>query len=89
MHNKQLIHSGKLYLTILLNSDHLSVPASQVLFNHRLLDESLIIDVHDVCANTMLLTDDDNANDSIGWIALPLTGISFVPLISKVKRLCH
>ncbi|GAA0824345.1 hypothetical protein GCM10009111_34990 [Colwellia asteriadis] len=47
------------------------------------------MDVRDVCANTMLLTDDDKANDSMGWIALALTGISFVPLTSKVERLSH
>ncbi|GAA0824238.1 hypothetical protein GCM10009111_34870 [Colwellia asteriadis] len=45
-----------------------------------------VMDVRDVCANVMLLTDDDETNDTAGWIALALTGIGFVPVIGSAIK---
>ncbi|SFC77779.1 hypothetical protein [Pseudoalteromonas denitrificans] len=44
------------------------------------------MDCRDVCANTMMLTDDEQANDSDGWIALTLTGIGFIPLFGSAVK---
>ncbi|WP_199610065.1 contractile injection system protein, VgrG/Pvc8 family [Flocculibacter collagenilyticus] len=45
-----------------------------------------IMDCRDVCANAMLLTDDNDANDTDGWIALTLTGIGFVPVVGSAVK---
>ncbi|MBU2894370.1 hypothetical protein KO495_13730 [Colwellia sp. D2M02] len=45
-----------------------------------------VMDVRDVCANVMLLTDDNETNDTAGWIALALTGIGFVPVIGSAIK---
>ncbi|REL26564.1 hypothetical protein DXX93_08205 [Thalassotalea euphylliae] len=45
-----------------------------------------IMDCRDVCANVMVLTDDDKANDTNGWIALTLTGIGFIPVIGSAVK---
>ncbi|SFD77527.1 DNA/RNA non-specific endonuclease, partial [Pseudoalteromonas denitrificans] len=45
-----------------------------------------VMDCRDVCANTMMLTDDEQANDSDGWIALTLTGIGFIPLFGSAVK---
>lgn len=45
-----------------------------------------VMDVRDVIANAMLLTDDTEANDTDGWIALTLTGIGFVPVLGSAVK---
>ena len=45
-----------------------------------------IMDCRDVCANVMVLTDDDKANDTNGWIALTLTGIGFIPVLGSAVK---
>ncbi|WP_249314800.1 contractile injection system protein, VgrG/Pvc8 family [Pseudoalteromonas sp. S1727] len=45
-----------------------------------------IMDIRDICANTMLLTDDDKANDSDGWIAFTLTAIGLIPLFGSAVK---
>ncbi|WP_448565358.1 contractile injection system protein, VgrG/Pvc8 family [Thalassotalea ganghwensis] len=45
-----------------------------------------LMDCRDVCANVMLLSDDNEANDTDGWIALTLTGIGFVPLFGSAVK---
>ncbi|MBB1343542.1 type VI secretion system tip protein VgrG [Pseudoalteromonas sp. SR45-6] len=45
-----------------------------------------IMDIRDICANTVLLTDDDKANDSDGWIAFTLTAIGLVPLLGSAVK---
>ncbi|QBG37697.1 hypothetical protein EMK97_03820 [Litorilituus sediminis] len=45
-----------------------------------------VMDCRDVCANVMLLTDDDKANDTMGWIALTLTGIGFIPVLGSAVK---
>ncbi|MBB1482148.1 hypothetical protein H5186_22290 [Pseudoalteromonas sp. SG41-2] len=44
------------------------------------------MDIRDICANTVLLTDDDKANDSDGWIAFTLTAIGLVPLLGSAVK---
>ncbi|QZO15308.1 hypothetical protein [Pseudoalteromonas piscicida] len=34
-----------------------------------------VMDLRDIIANVMLLTDDDEANDTEAWLAFTLTGI--------------
>ncbi len=45
-----------------------------------------VMDCRDVCANVMMLSDDDEANDTSGWIALALTGIGFIPLFGSAIK---
>ena len=45
-----------------------------------------IMDIRDICANTILLTDDDKANDSDGWIAFTLTAIGLIPLFGSAVK---
>ncbi|TMO56963.1 polymorphic toxin type 15 domain-containing protein [Pseudoalteromonas phenolica] len=45
-----------------------------------------IMDVRDIMANVMLLTDDDKANDSDAWIAFTLTGIGLIPLFGSAIK---
>jgi gas vesicle protein len=45
-----------------------------------------IMDCRDVCANVMLLTDDEETNDTAGWIALALTGIGFIPVFGSAIK---
>ncbi|MEJ6475920.1 hypothetical protein [Pseudoalteromonas piscicida] len=40
-----------------------------------------VMDLRDIIANVMLLTDDDEANDTDAWLAFTLTGIGLVPFI--------
>ncbi len=44
------------------------------------------VDCRDVCANVMLLTDDEETNDAAGWIALALTGIGFIPVFGSAIK---
>ncbi|MFC3032171.1 hypothetical protein ACFOEE_06545 [Pseudoalteromonas fenneropenaei] len=39
-----------------------------------------IMDVRDIMANVMWLTDNDDSNDNDAWIAFTLTGIGLIPL---------
>ena len=45
-----------------------------------------VMDVRDILANVMLLTDDDKANDSDGWIAFTLTAIGLVPVLGSAVK---
>ncbi|WP_404389762.1 hypothetical protein [Pseudoalteromonas phenolica] len=45
-----------------------------------------IMDVRDIIANVMLLTDDDEANDNDAWIAFTLTGIGLTPLFGSAIK---
>ena len=45
-----------------------------------------IMDIRDICANVMLLTDDDKSNDSDGWIAFTLTAIGLIPLFGSAVK---
>ncbi|WP_231621092.1 MULTISPECIES: hypothetical protein [unclassified Pseudoalteromonas] len=45
-----------------------------------------VMDVRDILANIMLLTDDDKANDSDGWIAFTLTAIGLVPVLGSAVK---
>ncbi|WP_404389758.1 DNA/RNA non-specific endonuclease [Pseudoalteromonas phenolica] len=45
-----------------------------------------IMDVRDIIANVMLLTDDDEANDNDAWIAFTLTGIGLIPLFGSAIK---
>ncbi|RZG10520.1 hypothetical protein EXT47_23760, partial [Pseudoalteromonas sp. CO342X] len=40
-----------------------------------------VMDLRDIIANVMLLTDDDEANDTDAWLAFTLTGIGLVPVV--------
>ena len=44
------------------------------------------MDVRDIIANVMLLTDDDKANDNSGWLGLALTGIGLVPVLGSAIK---
>jgi len=45
-----------------------------------------LMDCRDVCANALLLTDENEDNDTAGWIALTLTGIGFVPFFGSAVK---
>ncbi|NTS77899.1 hypothetical protein HR060_13650 [Catenovulum sp. SM1970] len=45
-----------------------------------------IMDVRDICANVMVLTDDEDANDTAGWIAMALTGIGLIPVAGSAIK---
>ena len=45
-----------------------------------------VMDCRDICANAMVLTDDNDANDTNGWIALALTGIGFIPVFGSAIK---
>ncbi len=45
-----------------------------------------IMDARDLVANIMILTDDDDANDTNGWIALSLTAIGLVPILGSALK---
>ncbi|NSY33033.1 hypothetical protein DS891_05375, partial [Pseudoalteromonas sp. JC28] len=47
-----------------------------------------VMDLRDITANVMLLTDDDEANDTDAWLAFTLTGIGLVPScgLSRQRR---
>ncbi|MBG9990680.1 AHH domain-containing protein [Pseudoalteromonas sp. NZS37] len=45
-----------------------------------------VMDVRDILANVMLLTDDDKANDNDGWIAFTLTAIGLVPVLGSAVK---
>ncbi|MFC3032166.1 contractile injection system protein, VgrG/Pvc8 family [Pseudoalteromonas fenneropenaei] len=45
-----------------------------------------IMDVRDIMANVMLLTDNDDSNDNDAWIAFTLTGIGLIPLFGSAIK---
>ena len=45
-----------------------------------------VMDVRDILANVMLLTDDDKASDNDGWIAFTLTAIGLVPVLGSAVK---
>ncbi|WP_259404533.1 contractile injection system protein, VgrG/Pvc8 family [Pseudoalteromonas sp. SG45-1] len=45
-----------------------------------------VMDVRDILANVILLTDDDKANDNDGWIAFTLTAIGLVPVLGSAVK---
>ncbi|MEJ6475923.1 hypothetical protein [Pseudoalteromonas piscicida] len=45
-----------------------------------------VMDLRDIIANVMLLTDDDEANDTDAWLAFTLTGIGLVPIVGSAVK---
>ncbi|WP_462160888.1 hypothetical protein [Pseudoalteromonas maricaloris] len=45
-----------------------------------------VMDLRDITANVMLLTDDDEANDTDAWLAFTLTGIGLVPVVGSAVK---
>ncbi|MEK0159591.1 hypothetical protein WLQ65_10705 [Pseudoalteromonas piscicida] len=45
-----------------------------------------VMDLRDIIANVMLLTDDDEANDTDAWLAFTLTGIGLVPVVGSAVK---
>ncbi|MCG7540751.1 polymorphic toxin type 15 domain-containing protein [Pseudoalteromonas sp. OF7H-1] len=45
-----------------------------------------VMDLRDITANVMLLTDDDEANDTNSWLAFTLTGIGLVPVVGSAVK---
>ncbi|WP_259395135.1 contractile injection system protein, VgrG/Pvc8 family [Pseudoalteromonas sp. SR43-5] len=45
-----------------------------------------LMDCRDICANIMVLSDDDESNDSDGWLALSLTAIGLVPILGSALK---
>ncbi|REL26621.1 hypothetical protein DXX93_08555 [Thalassotalea euphylliae] len=45
-----------------------------------------VMDCRDVCANIMVLTDEEESNDNNGWIALTLTAVGLVPIIGSAVK---
>ncbi|SFC77690.1 hypothetical protein SAMN02745724_02507, partial [Pseudoalteromonas denitrificans DSM 6059] len=45
-----------------------------------------VMDCRDVCANMAILTDEDDKNDSDGWLALTLTAIGLVPILGSALK---
>ncbi|CAM4359738.1 HNH endonuclease [Pseudoalteromonas flavipulchra] len=45
-----------------------------------------VMDLRDITANVMLLTDDDEANDNDAWLAFTLTGIGLVPVVGSAVK---
>ncbi len=44
------------------------------------------MDLRDITGNVMLLTDDDEANDTDAWLAFTLTGIGLVPVVGSAVK---
>jgi len=45
-----------------------------------------LMDCRDVCANIMILSDEDDTNDADGWLALSLTAIGLVPVFGSALK---
>ncbi|CAM3908973.1 HNH endonuclease [Pseudoalteromonas maricaloris] len=45
-----------------------------------------VMDLRDIIANVMLLTDDDEANNTDAWLAFTLTGIGLVPVVGSAVK---